>query len=178
MSHLKSNQEMLLSNRLKLVDSYLIFPINSLLQELLLNKFANSEIFHTHSISLEAICLTSKSARQKNSITLSFSKGCFDIFAFSESNLILTNHFVYKTDADFIYYFLYVVDQLKFSNDNMELFIIGDIEYDSNLILLLKQYIKRITFKQVTKSFSFSYLFKDISQYSKFSLYNIPLCVS
>lgn len=178
LSHILREEDELLSNRVKLVDATIIYPLTKKWKEMLTNSFLNVQIFHTHTSTLEALSLFHKSSKIKNTLTLCFENKSFDVFAFSESNLMLGNHFDFNTDADFLYYFLYVFEQLKFTNDNMELFVIGDIEPDSSLLLLLRQYIKRVNFKQVSKSITFSYHFKDVLQYSKFSLFNIPLCVS
>ncbi|MBP8849182.1 MAG: DUF3822 family protein [Breznakibacter sp.] len=168
----------LLFTKVRLTDSYLLFPIESDWLTLLNSRFEHLQISHTNAITLEALSLYNKVGKAKNNITLSFTSKGFDIFAFSDTSLLMANHFDYQSDADFLYFFLFVFEQLKFTVDDTEVHIIGLIKEDSSLILQLRQFVKKVSFKQVSKSISFSYQFKQLPQYEFFSLFNLPVCVS
>lgn len=65
---------------------------------------------------------------------------------FDEGELQIANNFDYYSPEDFIYYVLFVIENLKIDRENMNLWLGGAIEENSKIFDLLYAYIKEVKF--------------------------------
>ncbi|MGB0892697.1 MAG: DUF3822 family protein, partial [Flavobacteriaceae bacterium] len=79
-----------------------------------------------------------------------------DIIVISKGKLALYNTFDFTTKEDFIYYILFVIEQLKLNPDTLLLSLIGDITKESELYNITYQYIRNIEFSGLTNSNNYS----------------------
>src|SRR5690625_4598269 len=70
----------------------------------------------------------------------------FDLCVFEENELILCNSFDYFSAEDFVYYILFVFEQLKLNPDQLNLCLSGEIDEDSEIYELLYTYVRNISF--------------------------------
>ncbi|WP_299453337.1 DUF3822 family protein [uncultured Microscilla sp.] len=94
-----------------------------------------------------------------------------------DDQLEFCNVFAYKTEQDFLYYVLLVIDELRYFPDKSVVNLTGNIMPDSSIYELLDQYIQKveITLNQSSVSWvTFNDKFdKDIYQY--FDLFSLHL---
>lgn len=69
-----------------------------------------------------------------------------DIIVIDGKKLILNNTFEYETKEDFLYYILFVAEQLELETDEFPLYFTGNITPTSNLYQITSEYIKNIDF--------------------------------
>lgn len=93
----------------------------------------------------------------------------FELIVIKNSKLELFNTFNFKTQEDFIYYILFVAEQLNLNPEELELVLLGEIEKESELYAICYQYIKNISFY---KNEQFPKLLNEYSQHSVFTLLN------
>ncbi len=94
----------------------------------------------------------------------------FEIVIMKNSKLELFNCFSFNTKEDFIYYILFVAEQLNLDPEKFKLVLLGDIKKESELYLILYKYIRNIEFY---KPPHFSPLLKEkLAEYSNFALFN------
>lgn len=74
------------------------------------------------------------------------SKGYYDLVVLKGNKLLLCNTFNYETKEDFIYYLLFVAEQLKFDPVEFKLYLLGDITRSSPLFEITYTYIKNVNF--------------------------------
>ena len=86
------------------------------------------------------------------------------------------NAFKYKTKEDFIYYLIFVLDQLKLNPEEIELVLSGLIDKNSKLFEMVYKYVRNITFPPLDASYNYSYIFNDIPSHQYSNLLNLFLC--
>jgi len=93
----------------------------------------------------------------------------FEIVVLEKGKFILYNYFNFSTKEDFIYYILFIAEQLDLNPEEFNLVLLGDIEKDSELYTILFQYVRNINFYKPTY---FPSEIEPISTHSHFTLLN------
>ena len=91
----------------------------------------------------------------------------FDIVVLKGKELLFSNIFSYKTKEDFLYYVLFVAEQLKLDTNSFNLFISGKINEDSEVFKLCYKYIRNIKFLESNNSI---FKFLEAKRHSNFIL--------
>lgn len=68
-----------------------------------------------------------------------------DITVIANKKLLLYNSFHYSTKEDFIYYVLFVIEQLKLDSETLKLKLFGTIEEDDELFNLCYKYVRNVS---------------------------------
>ena len=89
-----------------------------------------------------------------------------DIIVTQKKELILYNSFAYQTKEDFIYYILFVAEQLQMNPEEFSLVFLGKIEKESDLYTITYKYIRTINFIESSTRF-----FNDDDAFSNHSTY-------
>lgn len=71
-------------------------------------------------------------------------QGDFQILILENNELILSNHFNYATKEDFVYYILFVAEQLKMNPNEFKLYLFGTIKENSEEYSLLFNYVRNV----------------------------------
>lgn len=100
----------------------------------------------------------------------------FEVIYFPKKKLQFCNSFTYKSSEDFIYFLLYVMEQLKLDREKTEIILHGDFEEDSPIYKLLYTYIQTVTIAGRTPSVHFSNLLSEIPKQYHYSIFNMHLC--
>lgn len=70
----------------------------------------------------------------------------FDLCVFEEGDLKLSNSFDYFSPEDFVYYVLFVFEQLKLDPESVAVFLCGEIDKESKTFDLLFSYVRNVSF--------------------------------
>ncbi|MGG8495249.1 DUF3822 family protein [Tenacibaculum sp. TC6] len=89
-----------------------------------------------------------------------------DIIVIQKKELILYNSFVYQTKEDFIYYILFVAEQLQMNPEEFPLVFLGKIDKESDLYTITYKYIRTINFIESSTRF-----FNKDDEFSNHSTY-------
>lgn len=76
----------------------------------------------------------------------------FVLAAFEEGKLLLCNSFDYFAPEDLVYYVLFVLEQLKFDPETLDLKLSGAIQEDTVAFELLYTYVRFVSFLEVDTS--------------------------
>ncbi len=79
-----------------------------------------------------------------------------EILVVNEGQLQLFNVFEYYSKEDFIYYILFVFEQLELDVETIAIQLSGKIEKDDELFKLVYTYIRHVNISDVNSSFNFS----------------------
>jgi hypothetical protein len=71
-------------------------------------------------------------------------KSHFEIVVTKNQQLLLYNSFIYQTKEDFIYYLLFVAEQLKLNTETFKLRLLGNISTQDNLFTIAYKYVKDV----------------------------------
>lgn len=152
-----------------------IFAVPSYTLDILNELFPNADLRHYSTILIETLLHRFKNQNYK--LVLHFQETHFEIIYIKEKKLIFYNTFNYQTTEDIIYYLLFVYEQLQLNPENIEVSIIGEVDKNSAVHIMIKKYIRNVKFEDRANDFSYSYGFNDISQHYYFILLNQNLCV-
>lgn len=131
----------------------------------LFQNFGEFEYKHHTTILIEK--LIQKNKLEEKVMFVNVSKNTFDIVILAHKKLILSNSFSYKSKEDFIYYILFVAEQLQLNNEEYKLYFTGEISLESDLYKIVFTYIKNVFFLESSQA-----IFKelDAKKHSNFIL--------
>ncbi len=135
----------------------------------LFQNFGEFEYKHHSTILIDKLLNYSKEDSEKQFFVYVFPNQ-LDIVVCQQGNLILHNSFSYATKEDFLYYILFVAEQLQMDPDKFQLTFLGNIEEESDLYTITYNYVRNIHFlKPILNFFTDS---KEFSNHSNFILAN------
>ena len=85
-------------------------------------------------------------------------KTTFDIVILQNKNLLLANSFSFSSKDDFVYYILFVAEQLELKTEEFELYFMGQINTTSEIYKTAFEYIRNIYFLESKNT-----IFKDLN---------------
>ncbi len=164
-------------SKIKMADAWCIYSIPQELVSLLKKYYSDIHYFCEIVPFIENALLSTTIDSKKNHVHINVNNKYFDIAVTAGNNLILHNAFTYKNNNDFLYFTLFVFDQLKLNTSKTTVYLSGSIDKNDNTYAMLKKYIKRVELSTSTKHFRFSQIFKNIPIQTHLNLFNIPICV-
>jgi len=93
-----------------------------------------------------------------------------------ENGLEFCNSFRFSTTDDFVYFILFVYNQLQLNPDKNKLILFGEITPDSTIYKKLYKYIRHIKFGDKPASIKFCYKFDEVFDHRFFDLYSMHFC--
>lgn len=132
-------------------------------------------INHTSSF-LEGIFQLSN-RKQEAEVFIQVEQHFLTIAVTKNNQLQFCNGFTFNSSEDFVYFILFVYDQLQLNPEQTQLTIWGEILDDSDSFNKLYKYIRFIKFGDKPKSLTFSYVFDELHDHRYFDLYTMHLCI-
>ena len=145
-------------------------------KNLLQGAYQNIVIRHHSSILIQSAMLRYKN-QHKKVLLVHFHKDSFEILAIDENQLTIYNSFSCQSKEDFVYYILYVCEQLLLNPEKIETEVIGELDKNSSYYSMLYTYIRNITISKRPDNFEYSYQFEDIPAHYYYNLFSQYLCV-
>lgn len=138
--------------------------------------FGNPKILHASSLFIESLLTKNKNIDLRDRIFVNVRPTWLEIGYFTENRLQLYNTFIYRTKEDFIYFILFVFEQLGINPELIEAVMMGEIEKNSPLHEIALKYIRNVSFIPRFEDFDYSYVFDEIPQHYYFTLLNSRIC--
>jgi uncharacterized protein DUF3822 len=88
--------------------------------------------------------ITFSSKSEEAQVFAHIAKAHFEIVVIKNQQLLLYNSFVYQTKEDFIYYLLFVAEQLKLNTETFKLRLLGNISTQDSLFTIAYKYVKDV----------------------------------
>lgn len=134
----------------------------------LFDVFGGFEYKHTSTVLIDTL-LKENSTSDKTKFYAHVENDIFQVVVLEGKKVRFFNTFNYKTKEDFIYYILFVAEQLKLNPEEFQLILMNDIEKESALYEIAYKYIKNIRFYEPSYSIPKEL---NISNHSNFTLLN------
>ena len=172
--NISSSQELHYSfDKVEGCDAVIVYAIPKIIQNLLKKELPNHSISHFAYPLMESAIL--EKGKQKR-LRLHIQQQRFDIMLFQNEALKFLNSFSYQTKEDFIYFLLYVMEQLKLDREEIEVELYGEFEENSALFEMLHKYIRNLKVIGRPKSLSYSAVLSEIPPQYYHNLFNQYLC--
>lgn len=142
--------------------------------EILLDEFFPQikKLPHTAQL-LESLFLY---AKEEKELHVHLQQGHFDLMYLKGGELQILNSFPFHNEEDFMYYLLFVMEQLQIDRDTIELKMSGEIEKTSPLFEMAFQYVRHPKIMDRNADISYSAVLNDIKAPFYSNLFNQFLC--
>ena len=97
-------------------------------------------------------------------------KSHFEIVVFKNQQLLLYNTFKYQTKEDFIYYLLFVAEQLKLDAETFNLQLLGAVTKQDDLFSIAYKYVKNTSLFEYNLSYKTDFILADTHKRNFFTL--------
>lgn len=164
------------SDRLTISESRNIWAIPSGVDDTLKRFFPGSVIHHHSSVLIESMLMQNKNNEGDNRIYIHVRKGWFDVLLFEGRRMLFYNTFDFRVREDFIYYIIYVIEQLGLNPETIRLILLGEIMKVSSLYDISYKYVRHIEFAPRNPGYDYSYVFRDIPGHYYLNLLNLQQC--
>jgi hypothetical protein len=132
-------------------------------------------IFHNTSSFIEGLMID-KAVQEERSVFIVSEKNLITVLVKKNKRLEFCNSFSYVTPEDFIYFVMFVYDQLKLNPETTPVTIWGEVTPDSAIYSKLYKYIRYIHFGNKPSSLSFGYQFDEVFDHKFYDLYTMHFC--
>lgn len=114
-------------------------------------NFGEFEYHHHITVLINILRKQEESSLETPTVYVHVSKKELDIIIFKTNNLLFSNSFTYQTKEDFLYYILFVAEQLHLNPEEFHLLLLGNIEKDSDLYQITYTFVRNVNFIQNTR---------------------------
>ena len=172
---IESNEKICFDN-LRMIQAKNVYAVPASLHDFFVSYYSNISIHHAATPFIEGILAQHKNI-DDTIVTINVQQSLFEMAVTKGKNLLFYNQFNYQTSEDFIYYVLFVFEQLQLNPEMQEIYLTGMMEKNSALYSMTQKYVRHINFMKRPAFCDYSYGFDDVPQHFHFSLYNQFLCV-
>lgn len=173
-NHGSETDEKIYADKLKTTEVFNVYAIPLDLEKNI--SVASFRIRHHASVFIESMMVFSKHTLLPKQVFVNVHSGFFDMLVTENGRLLFYNSFAYKTAEDFIYFVLFVYEQLKLSPENNGVILSGEILKNSALFDMLYKYVRNIDFALPGEQYANSYIMKDIPAHTIQNLLSTVLC--
>jgi hypothetical protein len=168
-NHVIEPQEIILSDTIKTAEAVAVFAIPKLIHEEFVKLFKNLKVHHFCSSLIEMI-LSQYKNQTKRKVFIHVQPSHFEVLVAEGGKLFFFNTFQHQTSEDFIYYILFVCEQLQMNPEELDLVLLGEIEKNSALYEILHKYIRNISFGTRNENYQFSYKLDTVPSHFYYSI--------
>ena len=172
-NHVIDNDDIILSDDINSTDSKCVYAINQKLKILIDQTFPNNHIKHTYTCIADS--LADIASKNYKTCLVHVGTNSFDVALYNKK-LLFFNSFEYQSTEDFLYFILASLEQNNFAISETEIVLAGEIEAQSALNEILKEYFPKIKFAVHNKVIVLNDDFAKLPNHFYYSLFNLYLC--
>lgn len=173
--HQLDNGEELNSTKLFFDEAVLIYASDLAYNQIIKDYFPHSAALPGVAAFVDFILPRYRNIRS-SAMFLNIYSDNFDLLLLNDGNMIFCNNFNFKTIEDLVYYTIFVIDQLKVNPEKVELKLSGNIGTNTELLKLLRKYIKTVDLLNYEPDAQMSYALNELDRYRYIDLFNPRLC--
>lgn len=172
-----SQQDEILAYRHSGLEAVNIFAIDAYVYEALQKVFPERkvQIIHQTSALIKSI-LHQANRLTERKLYVFVERNYVTVLVAGQSGLEFCNIFHYLSPEDFIYYIIFVMQEMKLNPEQETITVWGDITHDSTLFTTLQKYIRHIKLGKKPADVEYSYKLHDLFEHRYFELYSMHLC--
>lgn len=169
-NHSLEGDEQAAVDKLKGLGARNLFALPRCFESAVAELLPGASISH-HSTALIENILTKYKNQPVSRMIVHVQPSRFEVLVPEGNSLRFYNSFSYQTTEDFIYYVMFVCEQLKLNPETVETVIAGEIEKSSALYGILYKYIRNVKFIERPEGFEYSYKFGTVPSHFYYSLF-------
>ncbi len=169
-----AGDEYIVSDELRVLDAKNIFALPQCLKTKLDQLFPTINYHHFSSVLIDSLLRQHKNQGVKK-LFVHIQPSHFQIIVLEGKSLLFYNTFNHHTAEDFIYYLLFVCEQLHLNPEKTELVLLGEVDKNSAIYAIAHKYIRNLSFGERSDAADFSYQLQNLPKHSYFTLFNTYL---
>jgi hypothetical protein len=138
--------------------------------------YKNHQVKLVHQVGAFLEGILSQENGSESVISLCVENKYLSIVVTRDKKLQYANSFHYNSPQDFVYFVMFVIDELQLSAEQCFVKLYGEISPDSSIYSLLFKYVRNVQFGQKPQGIQFDYLFDEILEHRYFDLYSMSFC--
>lgn len=158
-------------DEIKNLEAKNIFALPFSLKAKIDGQYLNVNYHHFSSTLIDILVANNKNQTGKK-LFVHVQSTQFQVLLLEGKNLIFYNTFNYHSSEDFIYYLLFVCEQLQLNPESIETVMLGEVEKTSSVYIVANKYIRNIKFGERTDNFDYSYQLQTFPKHFYFTLFN------
>lgn len=166
-----NTDDVVLVDDIKNLEAKNVYAFPDALKSKLTGLFGNITFRHSSSVLLESILAQNKNQTTKK-VAVHVYATHFEVAVIEGKRLLFYNTFNYQTPEDFIYYLLFVYEQLQLNPETIEALFLGEIEKNSEIYILTQKYIRTVKFGERSDNADYSYQLQTLPKHFYFTLFN------
>lgn len=135
-----------------------------------------ARICHVSTVLIGTTWMNYKNLITGEKIFVSVNDGTFQLLVFEKGRLLYSNAFRFMADEDFLYYLIFVMEQLGLNPEETPLTLSGNIVKDSTLFALIYKYIRNVDFVTRADSLQYARVLDEIPGHWFWTLLNPVSC--
>jgi hypothetical protein len=156
---------------IKNLDAKNIFAIPQVLKDKLETQFVRPVYHHCSTVLLESLLGQNKNQASKK-LFVHIHPSRFEAIVLEGKRLLFYNTFQFLTPDDFLYYLLFIYEQLQMNPETQEAVFIGEVEKNSEFYNLALRYIRTVKMGERTDTAEYSYQLQTLPRHSFFTVFN------
>ncbi len=163
-------------NKLFNLDAYCIFTLPFSIQTFIEEIFSESSLVHYAVPLIENLSVRYKRKEQEKKVFLNVKRSHFEMIFFEGKKLFFYNSFYFANTEEFMYYVLFVYEQLNLNPEEHPLKLLGEIALESDLHNMLLKYIRNVDFINRDDTYTYSSVLRDLPAHYFYDLFILNLC--
>lgn len=164
------------SEYLPSVRAHNVYSVREEFLALLEKYFPQAHLIHHGSSLIEYVMRRFKSQQEGEILFLNIHAKAMDIVVFDRGKLKYYNLFKCFAVKDYLYYMLFVMEQLRFHVAGGDVYVVGDTRGCDDIVKELRKYVKEVRYLSRAGDVKYSYGFDELSDRDCFNLLNFVLC--
>ena len=173
-NHNLDESEDLCCDKMNNLNAYNLYGAPGIVKSKIRDLLSKFEFRHHMTTLLETLLLLNKNTIEKR-FYVNVNSSQFDLALSDGNKLEYSNSFEYHTPEDFIYYILFVIQQLNLNPETLQVILMGEIQKNSPYYEIVFKYVRNVAFVRRNDSFQYSYVFDNLNPGSYFNLLNLSL---
>ncbi len=166
-----SEDDLVLADDIKNLDAKNVFALPSRLKTKLESLYNKVNYHHFSSVLIEGLLAQNKNQIAKKLI-VHVQPSHFEAIVIEGKNLLFYNTFNHHTPEDFMYYLLFVCEQLQLNPENIEVTLLGEVQKNSKIYSITQKYIRNLKFGERTADAYYSYQLQTLPKHFYYTLFN------
>ncbi len=158
------------------LDAFMLYEVPESILESVNSLFPSHRLMPHTAVLIENLLIMNKNLPSQKKFFVNLRHSSMDVLIIDKRKLIYSNSFEYKSKEDFIYFVVFVLEQIQINPEEIELVLSGKIDKNSELFEILYKYVRNIRFQGLPEGYSYSYIFNEIPVHYYFNLLSTVLC--
>ena len=148
-----------------------IYALPKAIEQQFRELYPTLSLMHCSSPLIERVLLINKNTNTTH-VVINVQSDKFEIILVNAGKLLFFNTFTFRAPADFIYYVLFVFEQLKLNTETANVELMGDVDKNSEVFQLLYKYIRPIKFASRPDNFDYSFKIAALPSHQYYNLFS------